>query len=65
MKNSEKIHDSLSWIMMFFILVFIVYVIGSFPLRLYKYTIWDLLIFGGIALLLIIAIFKTCPSKEI
>jgi len=65
MKNSEKIHNSSSWIMVFFILVFIAYVIGSFPLRLYKYTIWDLLFFGGIALLLIITIFKTCPLKEI
>jgi glucose uptake protein GlcU len=63
MKSQEKIHQLLSEIMVIFIVISVLYVILSFPFKLYKYTTLDFLIFLAIALLLIALILKTCPSK--
>jgi len=63
MKSQERIHELLSEIMVIFVLISALYVILSFPFRLYQYTTIDFLIFLAIALSLICSILKTCPSK--
>jgi len=64
MKNFGKAHLFFSGMMLLFIGVSFVYIIGSFPLRLYKYTPLGFWIFFIIALLLIVLILKTCPPKK-